>query len=95
MSFDDEEFSEAGRDTVYYVRAIQEKAPAINGGNLRCTYDEQGRCVAVSPCYFDYRTDPSDDCLAEVEPRAWSSPIFVNFSHLTRTTAGYGPSPLR
>ena len=30
----------------------------------------------INPCGFD--TPVEDDCLSEAEPRAWSSPIFVN-----------------
>jgi hypothetical protein len=79
VSFEDPEFSKAGRDSVYYVRAIEEPSPAINATSLRCRYDEKGECVEVDPCWGDYRTDPSDDCLAQHEGRAWSSPIFVDF----------------
>jgi len=74
VEFDDPEFT---RDTTYYVRAIEEASPAINGGALRCEKDAAGKCVKVHPCYGDYRTDFKDDCLAPVEERAWSSPIFV------------------
>ncbi len=76
--FEDDEYVEAGRDSVYYVRAIEEPSLAVNGGLLRCEYDDSGRCEKLSPCYGDYRTDDDDDCLAEIEERAWSSPIFVD-----------------
>ncbi len=49
----------------------------INVDNVRCTYDEKGNCVAVNPCYGDYRTADDDECLAPAQQRAWSSPIFV------------------
>lgn len=77
VEFQDTTYSDLGRDAVYYVRAIEEVSPAVNGGQLRCEYDEQGRCIKVKPCYGDYRTDPNDDCLANVEERAWSSPIYL------------------
>ncbi len=78
--FKDPEFSTQKRDTVYYVRAIQEPSMAINGKDIRCEYDEDGRCIKVNPCYgSSLRTDYEDDCLAEVEERAWSSPIFVDY----------------
>jgi hypothetical protein len=79
VEFDDPGFTEDARDSLYYVRAIQEPTPTINGGNLRCEYDENGRCIKVNPCHVDERTDYSDDCLAPSEHRAWSSPIFVDF----------------
>jgi hypothetical protein len=78
VQFEDPDFEAAARDTVYYVRAIEEPSPAVNAGQLRCKVDESGRCLEVDPCYGDYRTPASDDCLATIEERAWSSPIFVD-----------------
>lgn len=77
VSFDDPEVISSGRAATYYVRAIQEPTPAVNGGGLRCERDGEGRCVAVRPCFGDFRTSFEDDCLAPAEERAWSSPIFV------------------
>ena len=76
--FEDPEHASAGRDALYYVRAIEEPSNAVNGGGLRCSYDGDGNCVAVKPCSGDFRTAPDDDCLATVEERAWSSPIYVD-----------------
>jgi hypothetical protein len=78
VEFEDARFARGGRHALYYVRAIQEPSPAINGAGLRCTYDDAGRCVEVKPCHSDERTPPDDDCLADFEERAWSSPIFVS-----------------
>jgi hypothetical protein len=75
--FDDPDFS---RDTVYYVRAIEEDSPTVNAQNLRTTFDEKGNAIAVTPCYGDYRTEEKDDCLAMVGHRAWSSPIYVDYA---------------
>jgi len=77
VEFDDPDFVAGGRDTIYYVRAIQEPTPAVNAAGLRCTYDAQGNCTRVNPCYGDYRTPYADDCLTPNEERAWSSPIYV------------------
>lgn len=79
VEFEDPEFETAGRDMIYYARAIQEPSPYINGKNLRTKYDENGQAISVNLCHNDKRTDPDDECLAMEEGRAWSSPIFVNY----------------
>ncbi len=77
VEFADADFAASGRDAVYYVRAIEAPDAHIRGDNpLGCRYDESGRCVEISPCGGD--TPYEDDCLSEAEPRAWSSPIYVN-----------------
>ncbi len=73
VEFSDEEFT---RDTIYYVRALQEPTPAINGEPLPS--NDKGE---TQPCFGDYRTDFNDDCLAPVSERAWSSPIFINHNN--------------
>jgi hypothetical protein len=80
VSFSDPEFESAGRDAVYYVRAIEVPSQAINAENLRCSRESNGECREPNPCYGDFRTPYQDDCLAETEQRAWSSPIFVDFA---------------
>jgi hypothetical protein len=75
VAFTDGEFDGAGRDAVYYVRAIEAPSLAVDANPLGCTYDAEGRCVEVDPCFG--RPD-EDDCLGETEERAWSSPIFVD-----------------
>jgi len=82
VEFEDPQFSAAARDAVYYARAIQEPSPAVNGANLRCEFDADGNCVSVRPCHPDERTPASDDCLADTEERAWSSPIYVDYADL-------------
>jgi hypothetical protein len=78
VEFEDPEFLHGQRDAVYYVRAVQEPTPAVNAGGMRCEYDAEGQCVRAHPCYGDYRTPATDDCLTMNEERAWSSPIYVN-----------------
>jgi hypothetical protein len=79
VTFEDPEFVPGGRSALYYVRAIQTPTSAVNGAGLRCRErDAQGVCLAVDPCYGDYRTPADDDCLSPVQERAWSSPIFVD-----------------
>jgi hypothetical protein len=78
VTFDDPDFVEGGRDSVYYVRAIEEPRPSINAAGLSCTGDGEGDCVEVDPC--GGLKPFEDDCLADAEERAWSSPIFVDWS---------------
>jgi hypothetical protein len=73
VTFSDPDHARDGRDALYYVRAYEASAPAINAANVRCRYDQSGTCVQVNLCSAD-----TDECLAEHEPRAWSSPIFVD-----------------
>jgi hypothetical protein len=86
IEFEDPEFAEARRDTVYYVRALEGAAPAINAAGLRTKRDAEGNAVAVDPCKGGHGTPASDDCFAPAEERAWSSPIYVDYQ-----TSG-GPS---
>ena len=79
VSFEDPDFQRIGRDTVYYVRVLQSETPAINGATLRSQVDSAGRVTSVEPCYGGYRSDAEDDCLAPVQERAWSSPIYVDW----------------
>ena len=78
VRFSDTDFASSRRDAVYYVRALQEDSPTINGEYLRCKRDPQGQCIAVNPCYATAPTASTDDCLSDVQERAWSSPIFVD-----------------
>jgi len=71
VEFEDPSYGELGRDLLYYVRALQEPTPTVNGGGLRC---RGGEC---EPCYGNFRTSVDDDCLVDTEERAWSSPIFL------------------
>lgn len=77
IDFQDPDFVAAGRETIYYVRALQEPTNAVNAAGLRCRRNADGDCLDVDPCWGDYRTDRDDDCLAPVSERAWSSPIYV------------------
>ena len=74
--FTDPDFASSGRDALYYVRAIEEPGLAVNAAGARCTFDEEGNCIASNFCDGQNVT-PDDDCLAPIEERAWSSPIFV------------------
>ena len=80
MRFSDEQYSANGRDSVDYVRAIEEPSMRINAGNLRCDFDEFGNCNKVNLCYGNYKTSRNDNCTMMSEERAWSSPIYLNFN---------------
>lgn len=48
--------------------------PTVNGDPLSCDHDDEGRCLETNPC------QRGQQCLAEDEPRAGSSPIYVDWS---------------
>jgi hypothetical protein len=77
VTFTDEEFGAGSRDALYYVRAVEEPSLAVAADPLGCEKDELGRCTAVRACAA---LPPDEDCLAPTEERAWSSPIFVEWS---------------
>ncbi len=84
VEFDDPDYISGARDTTYYVRAIQEATPTINGDSLRCDRGPDGACRSTAPCYADDRTPAGDDCLALANERAWSSPIFLSYGNERR-----------
>jgi hypothetical protein len=77
VSFDDPEFAASGRDALYYVRALQEPTPAINGAPLSTRFDADGNAISTAPCW-GRSAQALAGCPAPVEERAWSSPIFVD-----------------
>jgi hypothetical protein len=75
-------FAKDGRDAVYYARVFETPIQGINGDNLRCERDPDGNCTQVTLCPGP--DGDADECLGEKEPRAWSSPIFVDFGRAAR-----------
>jgi len=75
IAFTDPEYVGAGRDTLYYVRAVEAPTPTVAADPLGCQRDASGRCVAVDPCFG---RPAEDECLSDAQHRAWSSPIFVD-----------------
>jgi len=77
VTFSDAGFAESGRETLYYARAYEAPKPTVNGDTLRCRAGEDSRggadaCVSTQPC------PRGEECLAPDEPRAWSSPIWLD-----------------
>jgi hypothetical protein len=78
VEFSDEDFAVSARDALYYVRAIEEPTPAVNGKGLGCQPGDAGPCTTLDAT----PASPDDDRLGLVEERAWSSPIFVDYGAL-------------
>ena len=76
-TFSDPDYEAGGRSALYYARAIEAPRPAINAGGVRCTNDAAGDCVSVDLCGGP--GTHGSECLTASEPRAWSSPIFLDF----------------
>ncbi len=77
-TFRDDEFPAAARDALYYARVFETPELAINAGGIQCERDAEGNCTAAKLCPGP--DGAADDCLAEREPRAWSSPIYVDYA---------------
>ncbi len=76
IRFEDPDYAANARDAVYYVRAHEPPAPAVNAAGITCERDADGNCLSAKLC----SGAPNDDCLGTEEPRAWSSPIFVDWA---------------
>jgi hypothetical protein len=79
ISFEDEQFSIGRRDVVYYVRAIEEPTATLSADPLSCEFDENGQCIQAEVCRVGVNKNRGE-CVAPAEHRAWSSPIFLNYS---------------
>jgi len=86
VRFEDKGFLSAGRDALYYVRAIEAESDAINGDPLHTRFDDAGNALSVTTCGTREGDDPN--CLAPLQERAWSSPIFVDSAEWTERLAG-------
>jgi len=78
VRFDDPDFPASGSGASYYARALQVPTPAINGANQRTVFDADGNPIETQLCHGGFRTPADDDCLAPVQERAWSSPIYLD-----------------
>jgi hypothetical protein len=78
FEFTDPELPALGRETLYYARVYEAPDLAINAGGVRCERDAEGNCTKAQLCPGE--SGMADDCLAEREPRAWSSPIYVDWA---------------
>jgi len=75
--FEDPEYAASGRDTLYYVRVLQEPTSSLNGAPLSTQFDAAGNAIGTTLCWGD-DDESLAGCPASVQERAWSSPIFVN-----------------
>jgi len=91
VTFEDPDFASTGRDSLYYVRAFEAETLGINAGRLRCDRDEEGNCLRTHPCPGP--EGAGDECLAPYEPRAWSSPIFVDHAGRLEEPAAESAAP--
>ena len=78
VEFDDPDYTTGERSALYYARVIQERQALIVGDPFACEYDNTGTCIKRNYCIGE-NAKPDMNCLSEAEPRAWTSPIFVEF----------------
>lgn len=74
--FVDLDYMQGDRPALYYARVIQAAEPLINGDPFGCERDASGACTNYTYCRGEVATR-DNNCLAESEPRAWTSPIFL------------------
>ena len=78
MEFEDSQYGASARSALYYARVIQEPEVLIVGDPFGCEYDTQGQCIKRNYC-IGLNAQPDDNCLSVAEPRAWTSPIFLEY----------------
>ena len=76
VEFEDPDYAASRRPALYYARVIQVAQPLIAGDPFGCEFDEGDVCVRRNYCIGKYAT-PENNCASSAEPRAWTSPIFV------------------
>ena len=74
--FEDATYPGNGRAALYYARVIQVAEPVIGGDPFGCDFNDAGECVKRNYCIGEEATR-DNNCIAPAEPRAWTSPIFV------------------
>ena len=86
-TFTDNEYSDLKADVSYYVRAIEEPSLQINVKGAHCADHDSaeghahGGCQKFKLCTQDWKNPRDFDMCASIdEPRAWSSPIYVDYS---------------
>ena len=78
VEFEDPEYEAGERSALYYARVIQAPELLIVGDPFGCEYDAEGVCTRRNYCVGE-NAKPDNNCLSEAEPRAWTSPIFVEY----------------
>ena len=78
MEFEDSQYGASARSALYYARVIQEPGALIAGDPFGCEYNAQGQCIKRNYC-IGLNAQPDDNCLSVAEPRAWTSPIFLEY----------------
>ena len=77
VEFSDPDFPQSRRAAVYYARVLQAEQLLISGDPFGCEYDEAGTCIQRNYC-INENAGPDQDCLGKAEPRAWTSPIYID-----------------
>ena len=82
VEFEDPDYAADGRSALYYARVIQAPELLVVGDPFGCEYNAESECIKRNYC-VDGNAMPEMNCLSEAEPRAWTSPIFVEYPQET------------